>query len=184
MKKLLMCMLIACFAVMLVGCDNEPDSDQVQRQQQEALSQQSNSAVGIPDVHHFTEKRLMKLILEKRDDANLATYTYVYNRDTGMFRFWGNTVGYGLPYATQYTNPQKIASSYQSGYAILPQADPNGLFSPASAAGTWILMVNPADPKDLEPIYAEPDITVSPFPLNPDVVEGKNPYANIKVAGK
>jgi hypothetical protein len=46
----------------------------------------------------------------------------------------------------------------------LPQADPNGLFSPASAEGTWILMKDP-NGKEVKPVYIEPRIIVSPFKL-------------------
>jgi hypothetical protein len=46
----------------------------------------------------------------------------------------------------------------------MPQADPNGLFSPASAEGTWLMLV---DPKTGDPrvVYIEPRLVVSPIPL-------------------
>ena len=73
--------------------------------------------------------------------------------------------GYGVPYATQFTNPEKIATrGHNYGYAILPQADPNGLFSPESAEGTWVLLNDP-NSGDVQPIYVEPRIVVSPFRL-------------------
>lgn len=83
---------------------------------------------------------------------------------TGKLIFLGESIGYGIPYATQYTNPQKIASSYQSGYAILPQADPNGLFSPASADGTWVTLKDPNSGK-ARPVLVEPRCIVPPFKL-------------------
>lgn len=49
-------------------------------------------------------------------------------------------------------------------YAVLPQADPNGLFSPASAEGTWILLKDPHG-SDVKPVYVEPRVIVSPFKL-------------------
>jgi hypothetical protein len=49
----------------------------------------------------------------------------------------------------------------------LPQADPNGLFSPASAEGTWVLLKDP-NGKETRPVYIEPRIIVSPFKLNTD----------------
>ena len=49
---------------------------------------------------------------------------------------------------------------------IVPQADPNGLFSPASADGTWVMCLNP-ETNQAAPLYVEPRIIVSPFELNP-----------------
>ena len=50
---------------------------------------------------------------------------------------------------------------------ILAQADPNGLFSPGSAEGTWIMCKDPKGP-DVRPVYVEPRVIVSPFPLPAD----------------
>jgi hypothetical protein len=75
-----------------------------------------------------------------------------------------DSVGYGLPYATQYTNPQHLAYDNAHGGVILPQADPNGLYSPASAEGTWVLCVDHKDGK-AKPVYVEPRVIVSPIPL-------------------
>ncbi len=47
---------------------------------------------------------------------------------------------------------------------VIPQADPNGLFSPASAEGAWVLCLDPAD-KRTKPVYVEPRVVVSPFRL-------------------
>jgi len=95
-----------------------------------------------------------------------VTYTYLYAEQTGKLTYLGETIGYGIPYATQFTNPQKTVYTGGAGgaYATLPQADPNGLFSPASAEGTWILMKDPDGP-DVRPVYVEPRIVVSPFKL-------------------
>jgi hypothetical protein len=58
----------------------------------------------------------------------------------------------------------------ESTTEVLPQADPGGLFSPESANGTWLLLVNPANPKEVKPIYMEPNICALPFPLPGNVV--------------
>ena len=47
----------------------------------------------------------------------------------------------------------------------MPQADPNGLFMPNSADGTWLMMINPKT-GDVHPTYCEPRVLVSAFPLN------------------
>ena len=50
-------------------------------------------------------------------------------------------------------------------YTTLPQADPNGLYSPNSAEGTWVLLKNPNNPKEVKPVYIEARILVSQFKL-------------------
>lgn len=146
------------------SCD-APTSDDVQRQQQEVLLQEGTSQTGMPAIKNFRERKLMKDILEMRDQDGLVTYTYVYNEMRGQLVFLCDSIGFALPYATQYTNPSKVAEHYQGGYAILPQADPNGLFSPADAEGTWVLCKNPNGP-EVRPVYIEPRVIVSPFKLD------------------
>lgn len=152
--------------LLLSACVEEakPSSDQSQRRQQEQLSKEANSQVGMPAIVNFQEKRMMKTIIELRDKA-IGTITYTVDMNGKLHKLC-DSIGYGLPYATQFTNPQKIAEQGHSyGYAILPQADPNGLFSPDSANGTWVLCLDPAS-KKTTPVYVEPNVIVSPFALN------------------
>lgn len=160
MKKLLL------LCALLGGCNlSAPSSDQVQKQQQERILQEATAQTGMPAIRNFRERKLLKDILELRDQDGLVTYTYLFSEQTGKLVFLCNSIGYGIPAATQYTNPQKIAeSSHQVGYAILPQADPNGLFSPSSAEGTWVMCSDTASAKT-RPVYSEPRIIVSPFRL-------------------
>jgi len=157
------------FALLFTGCDVAPSSDQIQSQRQETIQQEMASQLGMPAIKNFSEMRLLKMVLEMRDQ-NIPTYTYTYSEMTGKFRFMGHTIGFGIPYATQYTSPDKVAR-YGAGshYLAVPQADPNGLFSPASAEGTWILMKDP-NGTDVSPIYVEPRITVSKFKLPASIV--------------
>ena len=158
-------LFLAMLAVALFACDEAvPSSDQTQHAQQERMLKEATAQTGMPAIKNFRERKLLKEILELRDQASLTTWTYTYAENTGKRIFLCNSIGYGLPYATQYTNPSKIADSFQSGYAILPQADPNGLFSPSSAEGTWIMCKDPNGP-DVRPVYVEPRVIVSPFQL-------------------
>lgn len=90
-----------------------------------------------------------------------TTYTYTVPEATGHPVFLCNSIGYGLPAATQYTNPEK----YERNGATIPQADPNGLFSPDSAEGTWVMCSDPDGSGKTRPVYVEPRIIVSPFKL-------------------
>ena len=154
------CLFSALIAVMCAGCI-EQTSDQVQRRQQEKILAEGTSQIGMPAIKNFRERKLLKDILELRDQDGLATYTYVFNELDGKLVFLGESIGYGIPYATQFTNPEK----YEQQGATLPQADPNGLFSPASADGTWVMLKDP-NGKDVKPVFIEPRIIVSPFRLH------------------
>lgn len=52
-------------------------------------------------------------------------------------------IGFGLPYGTEYTNPEKAEYHSSGGYAVTPQADPNGLFKAQGVQATWICMIDP-----------------------------------------
>jgi hypothetical protein len=160
MKKIIIG-ISACLS--LTACDDQPSADRMQREQQEQLSMQGVMSVGMPAITNFAEKRMMKDILEMRDKMQ-PTYTYLAGEQQGVIgEKVCDSLGYGLSGATQYTNPQKIADHYQGGFAILPQADPNGLFSPASTEGTWIMCKVPGSDK-IAPQYIEPRIIVLTFP--------------------
>lgn len=161
MNKFLLTIYLSFMSVMfLTACNKVPSSTQIERQKQEELNMQAVTQVGMPAIVNFAEKRMMKDILELRDQ-NVATTTYTIDMNGKLHKLC-NSVGYGLPYATQYTNPQRISSDAH-GLTTLPQADPNGLYSPASADGTWILCV--AKDGKAKPVFVEPRVIVSPIPL-------------------
>jgi hypothetical protein len=166
-QKVLLVILI----IVIAGCEDarQPSSDQRQQAEQERILQEGTSSVGMPNIKNFREKRMMKDILEMRDQMDYVTYTYLFSEFQACVVFVNEGIGYPVPYSTQYTNPQKVAQSgHQYGYAILPQADPNGLFSPSSSEATWSLLKNP-NGRDAKPIYSEPKLIVSPFKLPKDL---------------
>jgi hypothetical protein len=145
------------------GCSSPPASEQIQNQQQENANLQAVRSVGMPAIDHFFEKRQLKSIYELRDRA-VSTITYITDLQGHLHKLC-DSVGFGLPYSTQYSNPERPLDD--SGYhdtSMMPQAEPNGLYSPATAAGTWVLCVNPKT-KQTVPLYAEPDVVVSQYPL-------------------
>lgn len=162
---------VLCFTL-LAACAPDPTSNDIQRDQQNKLLSEATSQTGMPAIKNFRERKFLKDILELRDQEGLVTYTYLFTEQTGKLVFFCDSVGYGIPYATQYTAPETMqtfnlmgqASSNSRGVEKLPQADPNGLFSPASAEGTWIICKNPGG-KGTSVVYVEPRIIVSPFKL-------------------
>lgn len=148
------------------GCDDSKTAkvDRAQTEQQGNLLQEAQAQAGMPAIKNFRERKLLKDILELRDQDGLVTYTYTFSEMSGKYAWFCDSIGYAIPYATQYTNPERGSVPYSNVGFALPQADPNGLFSPSSAEGSWVMCKNP-NGKDVRPIYIEPRVIVSPFKL-------------------
>lgn len=150
-------------AITVSGCE-ESGAEYDQQQATRQAMEESNRQFGMPATPSFREKRMMKEIYELRD-RTLQTYTYLKHED-GRLSLVCPSIGFGLPYATQYSNPEAPyrgpngdGSSY--GYP-LPQAEPNGLYMPSSAEATWIVCAT----EGLSVVYSEERLLVSTFELN------------------
>jgi hypothetical protein len=148
----------------LIGC--EDSSDTKARTQQEQILQQANDQVGLPNITNFFEKKLLKHVLELRDDSKLVCYAYTQNKATGKFIYMGKCIGFGIPYGTEYTNPQKNVGS---NGAVISQADPNALFSTGGTQATWVDFID--DNGKEQVAYAEPDMFIYQTKLPKRLVE-------------
>lgn len=171
MKKLLTVLLAVAMLIMtLTGCSYQGSSVnqglQEERRATQALQEQSMREVGMPNITNFTEKKLLKMLYELRDDATLSTHTYVMGRNGYMYL--GPSIGFGIPYSTQYTQPETLqrvrlkdtyAETHTSYTEVLPQADPNGLYTPTGLSATWVMLVDP-ETGSIKPAYVEQEITV------------------------
>ena len=138
--------------VMLSGCNSAEYAD---RHRTRELQKEASAQAGFPNITNFTEKKFAKMIIELRDQE-IATYTYTVNMQ-GERRLLCRSIGYGLPYTVQYTNPQN-----ESGR---PMAEPSGLYMPDGLGPTWVLCSGEGG--RVTPVYVEPELLVSPFPLDP-----------------
>ena len=159
--------LVAVLGCEAVGCeDHVPTTDEKQAKEQAQALEQAHAQVGMPAISDFAEKRMMKDLYEARDKP-LPTHTYLVNEMAGCLNYMGPSLGYGLPYGTQYTAPTRIVITDENATTVryrdtIPQAEPNGLFMPPSADGTWVMMKNPTEDK-VQAVYFEPRVIVSPF---------------------
>jgi hypothetical protein len=159
MKKIL---LLAAL-LSLAACDQEQsNSDDMQNTAQAKSLAEMAREVGMPAITNFQEKRMLKQIYEMRDQG-IGTFSYIQSMQ-GCLVYLGPSVGYGVPYATQYSNPQVMEWNAHQ-YLSMPQAEPNGLFMPAEAHGTWVMLKDP-NSDSVKPVYIEPDVIVSPFKLD------------------
>ena len=163
------------------SCAPEPTSSDIQRERQETMVAEGVAQTGMPAIVNFRELKLAKELYELRDQANLATYSYVENLSPavvhgitargGKLTFICDSIGFPLPYAVQFSAPESmqkwivpgaVGGERRYGVEKLPQAEPNGLFSPGSAEASWILCKDPSG-KDVFPSYSEPRLFVSLF---------------------
>lgn len=168
LKKLLG--LTTCFLLLTAeSCDAQPDADAKMAAAQKISLAEAQAEVGMPAITNYQEKRMLKQIYEMRDQT-ISTQSYIVNSMRGCLVYLGQSVGYGVPYAAQYSASQafgRLDSSLDNSYIAYgqkPQAEPNGLFMPASAEGTWINLLNP-ETKKTQVVYIEPQVIVSPFRL-------------------
>ena len=161
-------------AALLMGCGSDPamGSNEAQSNQNEAMVADGRMQTGMPAIVNFQELKLAKMIYELRDAEDLLCYAYIVNLN-GDLIFVGECIGYGLPYSVQFSNPERVwmehdysgttGSSNDIGGTI-PQPEPNGLFMPEGLSATWIMLIDPSTGEP-RPVYFEPTIVVSPFPL-------------------
>lgn len=174
MKKIALIIISIFVVALFFGCDVEKKStDAIQAQQTELALGEAQRQIGMPNITNFQQRKMMKWIYELADDEKLITYTYIKADMTGKLIFVGKSLGYGVPFSAQFTNPERaVQLDRQSGinasgyhFGKLPQADPNGLFMPTSSSATWVIMIDPEDGKP-RPQYWEPELVISPFPLS------------------
>lgn len=188
-------LILLAAVTLLAACNTAVQSNDAKiAQQQEQNLAEGDAQVPPPSIVHWNEKRLAKLIFEKRDQANLTTWTYTKNMG-GKYTFVCESIGYGLPYNTRTNNPQHYefvttrtgvvgngsytATDSQGNpiwgeHHIMEQPEPNGLFIPESAHGTWNICKDPVTGKP-DVTYQEEDVAVFPYKLPSPMVEGFHP---------
>ena len=72
-KKVICVLFVALVAVSLLGCNVNQTSDKKQQKQQEIMFQEGTSQVGMPAIKNFRERKILKDILELRDQEGLIT---------------------------------------------------------------------------------------------------------------
>jgi len=174
MKKLFGILLIITTAILFSSCgeDLESTTDIELQKKTELLMDEGNKQLGMPAIINFQEKKNLKWIYELCDQENFICYAYYFNMMEGKRGdFIGECYGYGVPYSTQYSNPEKAVDlesilGHRDGNSqtTMPQAEPNGLFKASGMSATWLIMVGPKGEPRLA--YFEPLLIVSPYKLH------------------
>ena len=164
------CMLLFASTVFIVGCDEKKDTaDKQVAAATEKVMKEMNAQIGIPSLPNFQEKKLLKWIYELCDQENLICHAYYFNALEGKRGdYIGKCLGYGIPYSTQFSNPEKRVDYSKGGTCECdyntPQAEPNGLFKPEGLSATWLILLDKEG--NPHPMYVEPALIVSPIKLH------------------
>lgn len=165
MKKIILILCsVVLMAICLTGC--ELDNADKEKTYTEDLMKQMTDEIGMPEITNFYEKKMAKEILEVRDDTDLICYAYTMSEQTGKYIYLGKCKGYGLPYSTQYTNPEV----YERYGVTIKQADPNGLYSGEGLSSTWLYLID-EETGESNITYIESEITVLQSKLPARIVE-------------
>jgi len=188
MKRFTMFNMIAMIAVIAImfmstSClESKESADRVQTKQTEAMLSEAQREIGLPNITNWMQRKTLRDIYEICDREDLILYAYLFNPFQGKLLYLGRSLGYGIPFSAQFTNPEKIVhGDKELGYNLAgkinypmkkPQADPNGLFMPTSSSATWLILLD--EKNEPRVLYVEPNLIVSPAPM-PDWLVIKGP---------
>jgi hypothetical protein len=153
---------------MLSACDDDTSGAARDTRATMTATEQGSVVVGYPAIINWAEKKNLRMIYELRDNPKLVTWSYTTDLNGKLHNACdgSNSVGYPIPYSTQFTAPKAPVirrAQYPSGAGAgsgewrtyeADQPEPNGLYMPTSAEATWVLCFNP-DTKAIEATYIE-----------------------------
>lgn len=151
-------LLICGFAFDGDGCNgaNDKEARVVERQQDVYVRNQPAPAFD------FSLDRYLMIELYKARNTSVATYSYVQSEYSGKVLWWCPSIGFPIPANTQLTNP--TARDGGSSVVVLPQAEPNGLYSSPSTTGTYVMCLD--ETGAVAPRYEERPVMASLQPLH------------------
>lgn len=164
--------------MLVTACDNNSAVTGEQRAVN-TLQQYAQNKIPTPVMKNFLERYLMNELYLARDNA-VSTWSYIQSPYTGKILWMCQSIGFPIPGGTQLTNP----SQYYLNGGVLPQAEPNSLYSPETSAGTYVMCVN--DDGTISPVYKEPNVETSMCPIaevdgRVDCVKGAQPSLKIDI---
>jgi len=157
-------------ALAIAGCGVNSNT-QLEQQQQNAGVKSIIDNQPVPDLGGYSFPR--QVVIETYVALNkvVSTWSYSLTMDGKIIELCPS-FGYPIPGGTQLTNPLQIAaqvpqglSSFETG--ILANPEPNGLYPPATSAGTLVECVNTDG--TVSPMYFEPDVFALPYRIHSDI---------------
>lgn len=175
-KKFLMAgtlvVIVLAMALSLAGCAPPPETvNETETRQQAAVLKNIVENQPPPDLGGYSREREALIQIVEERNRSTPTWTYRIALDGSLIEVCPS-IGFGIPYATQLTAPERMETggNGSSGYwaVTVPQSEPNSLYSPESANATWVICVI----NGMQVVqYMEEDVDIRPYRLKADRVE-------------
>lgn len=136
-KKLIALALAAGAVFGLSACTDDSSARAQDEKATEAILKDLQKAHPVPKFAYSQYRQNLTEIVTAQAEATPTT-TFFFNQGVADPVSTCSSVGFPIPSTAQLTNPQQITDSYQGGYAILPQVEPNGVFT-GESAGTYVI---------------------------------------------
>jgi len=167
MKKLLL--VAALVALTFSGCNYKPSQTAKDSASVEAQQAQYGKGQPVPAYDWSLEREAVIKLYNIRN--NRVSTSTVWRSDFGQIEGSCPSMGYGIPYDTSLTNPNKLSHKYVGSSTgrvsgVVGQAEPNGIFASTNTSATWVMCIGTAG--SLEPHYVEAKVTVYPYPVKID----------------
>lgn len=122
--------LILSLPIILTACPG----DQTGASQQNA-STASEMWGNTPNIKNYYEYAQLKAIYELRDNPKLILNAYLFSDVTGQLTCLGKVKGFGVPYGTQWSQPNTA-----SGGSV---PEPNALYPSTNTSADWVQLIDP-----------------------------------------
>jgi hypothetical protein len=149
------------------GCTRTPVSAaQIEQATQNRQMDQFLRNQPVPSFDWSLERHMMLALYTARQHAT-NTFSVVQSEFTGKVLWSCPSIGFPLPYATQLTNPEQVVFAHHptehDASGVVSQQEPNGLFTPSTADGTWVPCVD--EKGKIVPVYEERKVTTFLRPM-------------------
>ena len=153
--------VMAALGLSVAGCSSSPSAPSGQQQENQAQSQDTGSLVTDQPIPHFNYSQIRQTLIDAETISANGTQTTSFFFQMGDQDPVFSCPSLGEPVANtaQLSNPQQIVEDpYPTGGASVPisQMDPNGIYSPSSSTGTYVICVNSSGGNYLQ--YWEGDV--------------------------
>ncbi len=149
--------VLSTVSIVLAGSADNAERDMVRRQQVIYAQNQP-----IPKYDYSLARDLWIQFYDAQMSA-LSTFSFVQSISGGAPEFDCPSIGYSIARGTQLTNPLQDISQAAGSGVVIPQAEPNGLFSSPNTDGTIAFCNNGNG--TVAPVYTEQKVTTFPFPV-------------------
>lgn len=140
--------LVAVVAVVVVGltaCSTPSSSSQTEARKAENAQQGVASANMIKNqpapVFTSSVARDVMIAVQEMTATKSATTSFFFQVGMADPTFVCPSIGMPIPNTAQLTNPEQVVGDRDGGYTSIGQMDPNGLYSPSSSSGSYVLCV-------------------------------------------